>query len=262
MRTLVSGLGRRVAVAGIILVLMPGLVVAEVSDEAKRQFNNGVEYEKADKPDSAIAAYTAALAEAPDYLDAHINVGALYYQKGDLTNAAQHLEHAVRLDSTQASAYKNLGLVRQQAEEYPAAVAAFTRYLSYQPDDGGAWASLAQVYKESGEKAKAVDAYNKALAADPEDYRSAYNLGNILQEQKKFEAAKAAYLKAIGAKSNYVEAYYNLAICSHQIDFESCVPDYEAFIAKAGTSKKWTKQVTQARDIIKQINDYLDVKTD
>lgn len=260
MRTLVTGLGRWAVVAGMILALFPVLANAEISEEAKRQFNSGVEFEKANKQDSAIAAYTAALAEAPEYLDAHINVGALYYQKGDLTNAAQHLEHAIRLDSTRAGAYKNLGLVRQQANEFPAAITAFTRYLSLQPDDDGAWASLAQVYKESGNKAMAVDSYNKALAANPQDYRSAYNLGNILQEQQKFEAAKAAYRKAISAKSDYVEAYYNLAICSHQLDFESCIPDYEAFIAKAGSSKKWSKQVAQAKDIIKQINEYLDVK--
>lgn len=251
-----------VVVMALGLLFQAAVAKAEISDDAKRLFNSGVEYEKAEKADSAITAYEAAIAEAPEYLDARINVGALYYQKGSLVKAAEHLKEAIKLDSTRASAHKNLALVSLKAKEYGSSIAAFDDYLKLNPKDAGALASLAQAYKESGDTTKAMATYNAVLKVNAKDHRSAYNLGNLLQKQKKYEQAIAAYRKAIAANPKYVGAYYNLAICSHQVDFETCIADYQAFIKAAGTRKKWRKQVTQVKGIIEQITDYLDAQTD
>jgi len=235
-------------------------VSADISDDAKRKFNSGVEHESAGHTDSAIAAYEGAVTLAPEYLDAHINVGALYYEKGELPKAAEHLQKAIAIDSTSASAYKNLALVRQKASDHTAAIATFSQYLLREAGDAKGWASLGQSQLELRDSSAALASYEKSLTLDPSDYRTAFNIGNIHQNRGEFHKAIAAYDKAIAKNSKYVPAYFNRAVSSQQLDMAGCVKHYESFIAVAGSSKEWTSKVTQAKDIVKQIKDWLDAQ--
>jgi len=244
-----------VVVGALCLFLAPTLVRAEITEQAKKDFNRGLELAKAGKADSAIAAYEAALAVSPDYLQAHINVGALYYEKKQLADAARHLQAAVALDSTSVEAGKSLALVQMQAKEYDAAVASFQRVLRLDPKDGGSWASLGQVYKKKGDNKSALDAYARAIALDPKDYRSHYNIGNIHQGAQQFDEAIASYRQAIAINPKYIEAYYNLAISSHQLDQAHCVPDYEAFLKVARGNSRWKDKVAEVDKIVKQIQE-------
>jgi tetratricopeptide (TPR) repeat protein len=241
--------------AALCLLLAPTLVRAEVTEQAKKEFNRGVELAKAGKADSAIVAYEAAVAASPDYLQAHINVGALYYEKKQYADAARHLQAAVTLDSTNAEANKSLALVQTQAKEYDAAVASFQRLLRLDPKDAGSWASLGQVYKKKGDNKSALDAYGRAIALDPKDYKSHYNIGNIHQGAQRFDEAIAEYRQAITINPKYIEAYYNLAISSHQLDQAKCIPDYEAFLKVARGSSRWTAKVAEVDKIVKQIRE-------
>jgi tetratricopeptide (TPR) repeat protein len=250
-----------VFLAAVLVCLAPVLAAgADISDDAKMKFNGGVEFSTANKPDSAIAAYEAAITLAPEYLQAHINVGALYYEKGDLNQAAEHLNKAVSLDSNNVAALKSLGLVHFKADRYAEAVAAFNRHNALSKTDAGVWASLGQAHKKLGDDTKALAAYEQAVTLDPKDYKTFYNIGNIHLESKDFEDAIDAYSKAIALNSGYVEAYYNKALASHQLDQDECVPDYEAFIKAAKGKTKWKNQVDQATGIVAQIKDYLDSK--
>ncbi|MEW5875254.1 MAG: tetratricopeptide repeat protein [Candidatus Zixiibacteriota bacterium] len=252
-------MGQIIGFALVVVLLMPAFAqAADISDEAKVKFNSAVEFATAKKPDSAIAAYEAAISLAPDYLQAHINVGALYYDKGDMTQAAEHLNKAVSLDSNNVAALKSLGLVHFKADRYADAVAALNHHNALDKTDAGVWSTLGLAHKKLGDDAKALAAYEEAVRLDPKDYKTFYNIGNIHQEAKDFEDAIGAYSKAIAVNSGYIEAYYNKAISSHQLDQDACVPDYEAFIKAAQGKAKWKKQVDQASQIVKQIKEYLD----
>lgn len=235
------------------LLAGPGRARAEITEDAKKDFNRGVELSKANQPDSAIAAYEAAIAKSPDYLQAHINVGALYYDKKQLADAARHLKAAVALDSTSAEAYKSLGLIHLQAKDYDASIAAFQRLLVLDPKSQGAWASLAQALKGKGDSKGAIDAYTHAAQSDPKDPRPYYNVGNIHQSAGRFADAIAAYKKSIAADPKFIEAYYNLAISSQQLDQDKCVPDYQAFVKVAQGSAKWKSKVAEVQKIVDAI---------
>jgi tetratricopeptide (TPR) repeat protein len=237
------------------------VAAAEPTEEAKKSFNTAVEAAKAGNTAAAIAAYEEACKASPDYLQAHINVGAIYYEQSKLDLAANHLEAAVKIDSTSADAWKNLGLVYTQAGKFDQASAAFTRLGTIDAKSAAAgWATLGAAKKKKGDTAGAKAAYEMAIKADPSDSKSLYNLGNIQKDANQFDEAIATYKKAIAANPKYIEAYYNLAICSHQLDMESCVPDYEAFLKVAQGSSKWKSKVTEVQGIVKQIKDYLAAK--
>jgi protein O-mannosyl-transferase len=255
-------LTRAAVLAAASLVFLYGIAAA-VPEDAKKEFNRGIELTKAHKPDSAIAAYEAALKIAPDYLDAQINVGALYYAKGDLPKATDHLKKAIALDSSNVAALKSLGLVYFKDKDYDGSIGAFTKYTAAQANDASAWAVLGQAYKKKGDDKNALDAFGKAVAADPKDYKTFYNMGNIHLEAQRFPEAMVAYHKAIAINPSYVEAYYNLAISSQQAypdNLGKCLPDYKAFIKVATGKKQWKAQVTQADSTVAKITKYLDAK--
>lgn len=234
---------------------------AEPTEEAKKSYNTAVEAAKAGNAAAAVTAYEEAIKASPDYLQAHINVGAIYYEQGKLTEAASHLEAAVKLDSMSADAFKNLGLVHTQAGEFDKATAAFTRLNSLDAKAAGSgWAALGAAKKKKGDTAGAKAAYELALKSDPSDSKTLYNLGNIQKDAQQFGEAIATYKKAIASNPKYTEAYYNLAISSHQLDMDNCVADYEAFLKVAQGSSKWKSKVTEVQGIVKQIKEYLAAK--
>jgi len=236
-------------------------VSAEPTEEAKKSFNAAVEAVKTGNAAAAVTAYEEAVKASPDYLQAHINVGAIYYEQGKLAEATTHLEAAVKLDSTSADAYRNLGLVHTQAGKFDEATAAFTRLNAFDPKSAASgWSALGAAKKKKGDTVGAKAAYEMAIKADPGDAKTLYNLGNMQKDANQFDEAIATYKKAIAANPKYIEAYYNLAISSHQLDMENCVTDYEAFLKAAQGSSKWKSKVAEVQGIVKQIKDYLAAK--
>lgn len=259
-------MGKRLSTVLVACGLVSGVFAAagfsaEPTEEAKKSFNAAVEAVKAGNTAAAITSYEDAIKASPDYLQAHINVGAIYYEQGKLPEAAGHLEAAIKLDSMNADAYKNLGLVHTQAGEFDKASVAFTHLNTIDPKAAASgWSALGAAKKKKGDTAGAKGAYETAVKLDPTDSKAFYNLGNIQKDANQFEDAIATYKKAIAANPKYVEAYYNLAISSHQLDMENCVADYEAFLKVAQGSSKWKGKVTEVQGIVKQIKDYLAAK--
>ena len=69
----------------------------------------------------------------------------------------------------------------------------------------------------SGEFAAAIDAYNKALSINPNYTDAYYNLGNVLQDQGKLNQAIEAFNEALSIKPDYAEIYYNTAIVKQNL---------------------------------------------
>jgi tetratricopeptide (TPR) repeat protein len=56
----------------------------------------------------AIAAYREAIALDPDFADAHCNLGAVFYNRGERDEARRHFERCLRLDPGHVEAHFNL----------------------------------------------------------------------------------------------------------------------------------------------------------
>ncbi len=246
-----------------ILILSAAAAAAEIPDTAKVHFNAGVEAMQADKIDAALKEFEAAVALAPDYLDAHINAGALYFEKGDLARASEHLKASLDLDTANAGAWFTLGQVEAKQEKYKASISALTTSLKFAPKDVDTRMFLAATYKDAGQDAKAIAEYQEVVKLDPDNYIAFYNMGNIYQDQKKFQQAIKAYRESTKHNPSHLNSLYNLAICVQTVaqtedDYRDAMEAYQAFIEKAKGKKRWASYVGQARDIVKQIQDYLD----
>jgi serine/threonine-protein kinase len=115
-----------------------------------------------------VASYRKAIELQPDYVQAHINLGATLGAKGDLDGA----------------------------------VAAFRRAIELQPDLVEAHINLGKALAGKGDLDGAGAAYRRAIALRPDYALAYYNLGGVLREQGRFVDCLAAYRRGheLGSK--------------------------------------------------------------
>lgn len=118
---------------------------------ADHWYQQGCELED-DVPDEAIAAYRRALDLDDTLADAHLNLGRLLHDRGDLTQAEQHYRQALAARPGDATAAYNLGVVLQDRGHLRDAVAAYEKALELDPIYADAHYNLSGVYEKLGER--------------------------------------------------------------------------------------------------------------
>ena len=111
-------------------------------------------------------AWQAILKIVPQHVEAAARLGRLAWEYGDHTLAASLLERAVAGDAP-ASAWFDLGLVRQDLRDYDKAAAAYRTALEKKPDHAEAALNLGTVLQETGDLDGAMRAYGDAYRLRP-----------------------------------------------------------------------------------------------
>ena len=111
-------------------------------------------------------AWQAILKIVPQHVEAAARLGRLAWEDGDPALAATLLERAVAGDAP-ASAWFDLGLVRQDLRDYDRAAAAYRTALEKKPDHAEAALNLGTVLQETGDLDGAMRAYGDAYRLRP-----------------------------------------------------------------------------------------------
>jgi tetratricopeptide (TPR) repeat protein len=111
-------------------------------------------------------AWQAILKVVPRNAEAAARLGRLAWEDGDHTLAASLLERAVEGDAP-ASAWFDLGLVRQDLHDYDKAAAAYRTALEKKPDHAEAALNLGTVLQEKSDLDGAMAAYAAAYRLRP-----------------------------------------------------------------------------------------------
>jgi tetratricopeptide (TPR) repeat protein len=137
--------------------------------QAKRTEREGAEswFQRAlaleeDSPEEARQAYHEVIRLQPDRTDAHIHLGLLNHNLGNLAEAEACYRRALDLDPTLALAHFNLGVVLEDRQQRRAALAAYQQALQHAPDFFEAHCNLAQLYEKLGRKRDAFRHYAAA----------------------------------------------------------------------------------------------------
>jgi len=124
-------------------------------------------------PDSAMAAYREALALEPDHPDAHVNLGRLLHEQGELADAEVHYRAAAAADPIGGRARYNLGVVLEDQGHSEKAMKAYREALRVDADLATAHFNLSRLHEARGDAAEALNhlsAY-KRLMGRPEGLR-------------------------------------------------------------------------------------------
>lgn len=97
------------------------------------------------------------------------NVGSIYLERGQDTEAVEALEEAAAIDPENASAWSNLGIARRRLGRADAAVEALERAWSLDRDDPSTARNLALAQLDADRASAAADLLREATTRFPED---------------------------------------------------------------------------------------------
>jgi len=107
-------------------------------------------------PAEARAAYEKAIALDPVHIDAHINLGRLLHEEGDLRGAEKQYHAALSADPAHPVAAFNLGVALDDQGRLADAAEAYRRAIELDPDNPDAHYNLAGILERQHDKAGAV----------------------------------------------------------------------------------------------------------
>jgi serine/threonine-protein kinase len=146
----------------------------------------------------------------PDFAMAHLNLGIILANRGDMTAAEAALRKAVELAPNSSTAHHNLGRVLHWLGDEAAAEAALRRAIAIDPAFAEAYHHLGMVLHRQGDLADAAAALRRAIDLQPTSAESHFNLGNVLLAQRKPAEAEAAFRAALALKPDLPKAHFSL----------------------------------------------------
>ena len=122
----------------------------------------------------------------PDVLNAY---GIALADEGKIDVAAQQFQRVLQLDSNNAPALQDLGIVALRRDDVPSAQQYLSRALELNPRLPLALNTIGVVYARQGDFAHAVESWQRAVNIDPRQYDALFNIG--LVEGRAGHAAEA-----------------------------------------------------------------------
>ena len=168
----------------------------------------------------------------PILLDAHNNLGNIFWRQGKLADAAEHFERALALRPNLAESHNNLGIVLAQQNKFDQAQARFEQTLALRPDYAEAHNNLGNVLLSQGKLGEAASHYQQTLALRPDHAEAHNNLGIVLWRQGKLAEAAAHSEQALLLRPDFAEAHNNLGnVLLSQGNLDQALARFEQAIA-------------------------------
>src|SRR3989338_7096331 len=196
-------------------------VEAKITDEemlfhAKEWFEKGYQHSLNKEHDSAIEAYTNAIALTPNLANPYNNRGNAYADKGQYDRAIEDFNKAIALNPNYAQAYTNRGIAYGKKGQYDRAIEDFNKAIAIDPNDAAAYSNRGIAYADKGQYDRAIEDFNKAIAIDPNDGAAYYNRGNAYDDKGQYDRAIEDYNKAIALNPNLAQAYGNRGLAYYK----------------------------------------------
>ena len=158
----------------------------------------------------AVEHYQQAIRLKPDDAAIHINLCDAMGRLGRLPEAIEHGEQAIRLNSHSANAHNNLGLMLASSGQWMKAVEHFQEAIRLKPDYAQAHSNLGNTLAGHGRVTEAIDHCRRAVQLDPEDPKAHNNLGSVLAIAGRLPEAIEHYQEAVRLRPDDAVAHSNL----------------------------------------------------
>jgi tetratricopeptide (TPR) repeat protein len=145
----------------------------------------------------AESAYLALLKKAPDYEEAHFNLGFLYARQGRTNDAIGHYETAIRLVPTYAEAHSNLGNLLVRARRFDEAIQHLQTALAADPKNSRTHNNLGTAFASAGQLTNAIPQFARAVQLNPDFAEAWFNLGRSQLVLDRVDEAIAALQTAV-----------------------------------------------------------------
>ena len=143
---------------------------------------------------------------------AHLNLGAVLAEQGDLDGAVGQYDQALEIRPDWDMAYYNLGRALANRGDTQEAIEAYQKALRLNPKLTDARVNLAGQLAMAGRTEEAAQAGKDASVNSVERARMHFSTGNALDQQEKFEEAIKEYQEAARLQPDFGMTHNNLAV--------------------------------------------------
>lgn len=158
------------------------------------------------KVDDAIAHSRRSIAIAPDFAEAHNDLGVGFARQGRIPEAIEQYQQALMLKPSYDEAENNLGVVSVHEGELDQAIDRYRRALAVNPDNADAQVNWGNVLVRLGKPADAIAHYREALRIRPDHADAHHNWGVALAQQGKYAEAIEQFQQALAINPAHLEA--------------------------------------------------------
>ena len=209
--------GRRVILASAAVILLAGLLAMSYAQTA---------YWK-----NSITLWNRTLACWPGSYIANCNLGIALADEGQVSDAVQHFNRALEINSSDAKSINNLGKVLSSQGKLDEAIQDFHRALQLAPDDVPTLNNLGAALTDQGKWNDAIQELDRALQLKPEDAGALYNLANVFAAQRDFDDADEKYEQALQINPDFADAQCNYGLAlARQGKWDEAIEHYQRAI--------------------------------
>jgi len=133
------------------------------SEEARINYNKGVESFKNKDLDNAVKYYEKAISIDPKYVDAYDNLGLVFRHQGNLEKAEFYYKKSIEIYPNGYLAHQNLAIVYGLKKLYEKALNEYEIMKKIDPNDPEGYYGIANVYMTLGKYDFALENAKKAL---------------------------------------------------------------------------------------------------
>jgi len=177
--------------------------------------------------------YRQALALAPGYAKAQINLGIALDAMGDAAGAMRSYEQVLDADPANPAANYNLGKLLHGRGELARAEELLARALQRRPDFPEARIILGSVLASQGKWQKARTELEEALRQRPEDFGALFHYAGVLRALNRLDDARTILQRALAIDPRNADAHAALSdvLCA-QSDLAGATAELEAVLAQ------------------------------
>jgi predicted O-linked N-acetylglucosamine transferase (SPINDLY family) len=191
--------------------------VARANDLADALIAEGNKEENSGNLREACEQYRKAVAAAPGYAKAHLNLGVGLEATGDIGGAIGSYERALEIESDNPYANYNLGKVLCARGDFERAEPLLLAALDRKPEFPEALVALFNVHDSKGNLDAALESIELALKQRPDWVGALYNQGVVLKKLRRFDEAEAVLRRVLALDPGFSHAYRVLGGVLHNV---------------------------------------------
>jgi len=180
--------------------------------------NRGVAEARTGQVPEAIEQFEQALKIKPDYAEAHNNLGDALLQTGRVSEAMEQFEESLKINPDFAAAHCNLGVALGKTGRAAEAMEQFEQAIKIAPGYAEAHNNLGNALVEAGRAPEAIEQFTAALKSDPDYTEARGNLGSALLQADRVPEAIEQYDQILNVKPDNAETHVNLGIALARTD--------------------------------------------
>ncbi|UCC45381.1 MAG: tetratricopeptide repeat protein [Candidatus Zixiibacteriota bacterium] len=178
--------------------------------------------------DRANRMYQAALRFDSTNIQALRNLGMLANQEGDQDRARQYFETAYQYDSTDAEVCNNLGAMHDQGGDLLKALAFYRKAVALDSTKVLFLVNIGNAYARNNQAATALPYLKRAAHLRPRDKMIPYHLANCFAEMNMFDSSEHYYSRSVQQGGNNAILYYRLGLSrQNQGKIEQAIGDFK-----------------------------------